>query len=159
MFDHLLCHRKLVFTAQNTVGCNVFICVFCCYVFYYVGIDFPCVQDRPSTKVHSAPGGGSSLDYLFGGPGGNWDMPLHCWILWNLYFGWGNAFHPLCKQLWLLWILWCNIGVVVVGIIQSRVLFFRCINHLIQISLSWTKQHSPSAYLVFSVIFPVINFC
>ena len=26
------------------------------------------VQDRPSTKVHAAPGGGSSLDYLFGGP-------------------------------------------------------------------------------------------
>ena len=24
-------------------------------------------QDRPSTKVHAAPGGGSSLDYLFGG--------------------------------------------------------------------------------------------
>ncbi|CAL8095322.1 unnamed protein product [Prunus armeniaca] len=29
------------------------------------------ITDRPSTKVHSAPGGGSSLDYLFGGPGGN----------------------------------------------------------------------------------------
>ncbi|MBA0699000.1 hypothetical protein Goari_000674 [Gossypium aridum] len=28
------------------------------------------LTDRPSTKVHSAPGGGSSLDYLFGGPGG-----------------------------------------------------------------------------------------
>ncbi|KAI5352836.1 PREDICTED: SPIRAL1 [Prunus dulcis] len=27
------------------------------------------ITDRPSTKVHSAPGGGSSLDYLFGGPG------------------------------------------------------------------------------------------
>ncbi|KAK4280315.1 hypothetical protein QN277_011954 [Acacia crassicarpa] len=26
------------------------------------------ITDRPSTKVHSAPGGGSSLDYLFGGP-------------------------------------------------------------------------------------------
>ena len=26
-------------------------------------------QDRPSTKVHAAPGGGSSLDYLFGGGG------------------------------------------------------------------------------------------
>jgi len=25
------------------------------------------LQDRPSTKVHAAPGGGSSLDYLFGG--------------------------------------------------------------------------------------------
>ncbi|KAE8673256.1 Protein SPIRAL1-like 1 [Hibiscus syriacus] len=25
------------------------------------------ITDRPSTKVHSAPGGGSSLDYLFGG--------------------------------------------------------------------------------------------
>ncbi|CAN8239021.1 unnamed protein product [Cochlearia groenlandica] len=25
------------------------------------------LTDRPSTKVHSAPGGGSSLDYLFGG--------------------------------------------------------------------------------------------
>lgn len=25
------------------------------------------VQDRPSTKVHAAPGGGSSLGYLFGG--------------------------------------------------------------------------------------------
>uniref|UniRef100_A0A2N9EVB8 Uncharacterized protein n=1 Tax=Fagus sylvatica TaxID=28930 RepID=A0A2N9EVB8_FAGSY len=25
------------------------------------------VDDRPSTKVHSAPGGGSSLGYLFGG--------------------------------------------------------------------------------------------
>lgn len=25
------------------------------------------MQDRPSTKVHSAPGGGSSLGYLFGG--------------------------------------------------------------------------------------------
>lgn len=24
-------------------------------------------QDRPSTKVHAAPGGGSSLGYLFGG--------------------------------------------------------------------------------------------
>lgn len=29
------------------------------------------VQDRPSTKVHAAPGGGSSLDYLFGGGGGS----------------------------------------------------------------------------------------
>lgn len=27
------------------------------------------MQGRPSTKVHSAPGGGSSLDYLFGGGG------------------------------------------------------------------------------------------
>ncbi|KAI9091938.1 hypothetical protein K1719_027873 [Acacia pycnantha] len=26
------------------------------------------LTDRPSTKVHSAPGGGSSLGYLFGGP-------------------------------------------------------------------------------------------
>ncbi|KAF5457635.1 hypothetical protein F2P56_021724, partial [Juglans regia] len=29
------------------------------------------ITDRPSTKVHSAPGGGSSLGYLFGGGGGN----------------------------------------------------------------------------------------
>ncbi|KAK7381241.1 hypothetical protein VNO78_33774 [Psophocarpus tetragonolobus] len=29
------------------------------------------LTDRPSTKVHAAPGGGSSLDYLFGGPPGN----------------------------------------------------------------------------------------
>ncbi|CAL4979384.1 unnamed protein product [Urochloa decumbens] len=28
------------------------------------------LTDRPSTKVHAAPGGGSSLDYLFGGGGG-----------------------------------------------------------------------------------------
>ncbi|CBI27300.3 protein SPIRAL1-like 1 [Vitis vinifera] len=28
------------------------------------------ITGRPSTKVHSAPGGGSSLDYLFGGGGG-----------------------------------------------------------------------------------------
>lgn len=27
-------------------------------------------QDRPTTKVHAAPGGGSSLDFLFGGAGG-----------------------------------------------------------------------------------------
>jgi len=27
------------------------------------------VQDRPSTKVHAEPGGGSSLGYLFGGGG------------------------------------------------------------------------------------------
>ncbi|RDX77443.1 Protein SPIRAL1-like 2, partial [Mucuna pruriens] len=27
------------------------------------------ITDRPSTKVHAAPGGGSSLGYLFGGPG------------------------------------------------------------------------------------------
>ncbi|KAK6921899.1 hypothetical protein RJ641_012406 [Dillenia turbinata] len=27
------------------------------------------ILDRPSTKVHSAPGGGSSLGYLFGGGG------------------------------------------------------------------------------------------
>jgi len=26
-------------------------------------------QDRPTTKVHAAPGGGSSLDFLFGGAG------------------------------------------------------------------------------------------
>eukprot|EP00252_Welwitschia_mirabilis_P015424 TRINITY_DN33902_c0_g1_i1.p2 TRINITY_DN33902_c0_g1~~TRINITY_DN33902_c0_g1_i1.p2 ORF type:complete len:117 (-),score=23.14 TRINITY_DN33902_c0_g1_i1:40-390(-) len=26
------------------------------------------ITDRPSTKVHAAPGGGSSLDYLFSGP-------------------------------------------------------------------------------------------
>lgn len=32
-------------------------------------IDY-CVQDRPSTKVHAAPGGGSSLGYLFGGGSG-----------------------------------------------------------------------------------------
>ncbi|XP_057447726.1 protein SPIRAL1-like 2 [Lotus japonicus] len=29
------------------------------------------LTDRPSTKVHAAPGGGSSLGYLFGSPGGN----------------------------------------------------------------------------------------
>ncbi|KAL5153111.1 Protein SPIRAL1-like 1 [Glycine soja] len=29
------------------------------------------LTDRPSTKVHAAPGGGSSLHYLFGGPPGN----------------------------------------------------------------------------------------
>ncbi|MED6109883.1 Protein SPIRAL1-like 1, variant 2 [Stylosanthes scabra] len=29
------------------------------------------ITDRPSTKVHAAPGGGSSLGYLFGGPGLN----------------------------------------------------------------------------------------
>ncbi|CAN6844001.1 unnamed protein product [Brassica oleracea var. botrytis] len=29
------------------------------------------MQDRPSTKVHSAPGGGSSLNYLFGGGSSN----------------------------------------------------------------------------------------
>ncbi|KAE8683016.1 Protein SPIRAL1 [Hibiscus syriacus] len=28
------------------------------------------ITDRPSTKVHSAPGGESSLDYLFGGVSG-----------------------------------------------------------------------------------------
>lgn len=28
-----------------------------------------CAQDRPSTKVHAAPGGGSSLGYLFGDGG------------------------------------------------------------------------------------------
>ena len=27
------------------------------------------ITDRPSTKVHAAPGGGSSLGYLFGGDG------------------------------------------------------------------------------------------
>ncbi|XP_062106481.1 protein SPIRAL1-like 3 [Humulus lupulus] len=27
------------------------------------------ITDRPSTKVHAAPGGGSSLGYLFGGVG------------------------------------------------------------------------------------------
>ncbi|KAL3748622.1 hypothetical protein ACJRO7_009799 [Eucalyptus globulus] len=27
------------------------------------------ITDRPSTKVHAAPGGGSSLGYLFGGGG------------------------------------------------------------------------------------------
>ena len=32
------------------------------------------ITDRPSTKVHAAPGGGSSLGYLFGG-GSNWDIP------------------------------------------------------------------------------------
>ncbi|KAF4368183.1 hypothetical protein CsatB_020032 [Cannabis sativa] len=29
------------------------------------------ITDRPSTKVHAAPGGGSSLGYLFGDGGGN----------------------------------------------------------------------------------------
>ncbi|XP_059655681.1 protein SPIRAL1-like 1 [Cornus florida] len=29
------------------------------------------LTDRPSTKVHAAPGGGSSLDYLFGSGGKN----------------------------------------------------------------------------------------
>ncbi|KAI3942857.1 hypothetical protein MKW92_012839 [Papaver armeniacum] len=29
------------------------------------------ITDRPSTKVHAAPGGGSSLGYLFGGGGGS----------------------------------------------------------------------------------------
>lgn len=28
------------------------------------------ITDRPSTKVHAAPGGGSSLGYLFGAPPG-----------------------------------------------------------------------------------------
>ncbi|XP_010499049.1 PREDICTED: protein SPIRAL1-like 1 [Camelina sativa] len=29
------------------------------------------LTDRPSTKVHATPGGGSSLNYLFGGGGSN----------------------------------------------------------------------------------------
>ncbi|KAK8486387.1 hypothetical protein V6N13_005199 [Hibiscus sabdariffa] len=29
------------------------------------------ITDRPSTKVHAAPGGGSSLNYLFGGGPGD----------------------------------------------------------------------------------------
>ncbi|KAK8621494.1 hypothetical protein V6N13_080928 [Hibiscus sabdariffa] len=29
------------------------------------------IGDRPSTKVHAAPGGGSSLNYLFGGGPGD----------------------------------------------------------------------------------------
>ena len=32
-------------------------------------MDISWVQDRPSTKVHAAPGGGSSLGYLIGGSG------------------------------------------------------------------------------------------
>jgi len=39
------------------------------------------MQDRPSTKVHAAPGGGSSLGYLFGG---NW-----CWC-------WRSPSYPPC---------------------------------------------------------------
>ncbi|KAK1556769.1 hypothetical protein Q3G72_011861 [Acer saccharum] len=33
------------------------------------GLNLSIVYDRPTTKVHAAPGGGSSLDYLFGGGG------------------------------------------------------------------------------------------
>lgn len=36
----------------------------------HVCLHFYHLQDRPSTKVHAAPGGGSSLGYLFG-DGGN----------------------------------------------------------------------------------------
>ncbi|RRT68121.1 hypothetical protein BHE74_00011445 [Ensete ventricosum] len=32
-------------------------------------LDLLTMQDRPSTKVQAAPGGGSSLGYLFGGAG------------------------------------------------------------------------------------------
>ena len=35
--------------------------------FFYVDFE---KQERPSTKVHAAPGGGSSLGYLFGSGSG-----------------------------------------------------------------------------------------
>ena len=35
------------------------------------------LQDRPSTKVHAEPGGGSSLGYLFGGGGASKWTALH----------------------------------------------------------------------------------
>ncbi|KAK2435599.1 DNA (cytosine-5)-methyltransferase CMT3 [Trifolium repens] len=37
------------------------------YCFFFYTGNF--ITDRLSTKVHAAPGGGSSLGYLFGGPG------------------------------------------------------------------------------------------
>ena len=49
---------------------TVFLILLTCWV-------FSLVQDRPSTKVHAAPGGGSSLDYLFGNDnGGKWQLSL-----------------------------------------------------------------------------------
>lgn len=36
-------------------------------MFSFLKNTFYVLQDRPSTKVHAAPGGGSSLDYLFTG--------------------------------------------------------------------------------------------
>lgn len=49
----------------------MFICATCYFFLFGRYNSESLVQDRPSTKVHAAPGGGSSLNYLFGG-NGNW---------------------------------------------------------------------------------------
>lgn len=41
------------------------------FIYAFLKIVMLWLQERPSTKVHAAPGGGSSLDYLFGG-GSKW---------------------------------------------------------------------------------------
>lgn len=62
---YVYCHAHVTF---HNFPCKVYV------ITYYLSDS--CWQDRPSTKVHAAPGGGSSLGYLFGG-GSNWH--LHSW--------------------------------------------------------------------------------
>lgn len=77
MFLASSCEKFLDLTYQ------LFAVLFSCLLWYYVLVSvfvsapvlccghtcFSTMQDRPSTKVHAAPGGGSSLGYLFGGAG------------------------------------------------------------------------------------------
>lgn len=50
----------------------IFLVSFCIQLFVFCVITTSVLsQDRPSTKVHAAPGGGSSLGYLFGGGSSN----------------------------------------------------------------------------------------
>ena len=82
----------------------------------------PGLQDRPSTKVHAAPGGGSSLGYLFGGGGsGNWAL-FHMFvieILLSISLEPVWIFDRQCNCAWS-----CNItyigGVALAGVVQLR---------------------------------------
>ncbi|KAK8516789.1 hypothetical protein V6N12_049502 [Hibiscus sabdariffa] len=55
------------------------------------------ITDRPSTKVHAAPGGGSSLNYLFGGGPGD-SAPRHLQVTWSV--GPTNSAARSCAKPW-----------------------------------------------------------
>lgn len=105
----------------------------CCLIITYAQVCFIMIdklpswlQDRPSTKVHAAPGGGSSLGYLFGG-GGNWDI-LHMFVVGVLLsislesVGSSISNGNLVDHA----MLYID-GVRLAGIIQLRLLYHRCV--------------------------------
>jgi hypothetical protein len=125
------------------------------------------VQDRPSTKVHAAPGGGSSLGYLFGGGGGGkwctWSLRMHrphsmsgCYsLLWKLLSlsKKNNCTLSLCS------VMYCLDGIHVVGHAWSWISYkmFVLVQLLIFLSFSFFFFLFCATVQIFSLFIIVVN--